>query len=47
MVGPLSALRTLSFFLQDRIKPSERQAKDLVENMVMQSDRLAEVTTQV
>ena len=47
VVGPLSALRTLSVFLQDRIKPSERQAQDLVDNMVMQGDRLADVTAQV
>jgi hypothetical protein len=45
--APLSALRTLGYFLQDRMRPQEQAAQDLVDNMVIQGDRLQEVAEQL
>ena len=45
--APLSALRTLGYFLQDRMRPQEEAAQDLVDNMVIQGDRLQEVAEQL
>ena len=45
--APLSALRTLGYFLQDRMRPQEEAAQDLVDNLVIQGDRLQEVAEQL
>lgn len=45
--APLTALRTLGFFMQDRIRPSDETSQDLVDNIVLQGDRLSEVAVQL